>query len=89
METKDLLKKLEEDLVEMDRKNSELTGDYILVVERQNGVHISMERNVELLANGIGRMFEILNQLNKEASKKLLAMLCMQTLAEHFQEKGE
>lgn len=89
METKDLLKKLEEDLVEMDRKNSELTGDYILVVERQNGVHISMERNVELLANGISRMFEILNQLNKEASKKLLATLCMQTLAEHFQEKGE
>ena len=87
METKDLLKKLEEDLVEMDRKNSELTGDYILVVERQNGVHISMERNVELLANGIGRMFEILNQLNKEASTKLLSMLCKQTLIEHLQEE--
>jgi len=87
METKDLLKKLEEDLVEMDRKNSELTEDYILVVERQNGVHISMGRNVELLANGMGRMFEFLNQLNKEASKKLLAMLCMQFLKEEFSPK--
>lgn len=87
MDIKDLLKKLEEDLVEMDRKNSELTGDYILVVERQNGVHISMKRNVELLANGIGRMFEILNQLDKEASKKSLAMLCMQFLKEEFSPK--
>lgn len=87
MDIKDLLKKLEEDLVETDRKNSELTGDYILVVERQNSVQVSTECNAELLANGVGRMFEILNQLDKEASKKTLAMLCIQFLKEEFSPK--
>lgn len=87
MDIKDLLKKLEEDLVEMDRENNKLTGDYVLVVEHQNSVQISKECSVELLANGTSRMFEELNQLSREVSKKLLAGLCIQFLKEEFSPK--
>lgn len=89
METKELFEGLEKELRDKDAEAGKLTGGYLLIVTRQEGLHVAGKYNDELLANGTSRLFEILGEENKELSLKLLAMFCMQTLAEHLQEKGE
>lgn len=88
METKELLKRLEEDLDDKEEAG-EPTGDYILIAGRKEGLQVSGKHNTDLLTNGIWKLFEILKEKDKEVSLKLLAMFCTQTLAEHLQEKGE
>lgn len=89
METKELLERLEKELSEKDAEAGKLTGDYILIVARKEGLQISGKHNTDLLTNGIWKLFEILKEKDKEVSLQLVAMFCMQTLAEHLQEKGE
>lgn len=89
METKELFEGLEKELRDKDAEAGKLTGGYLLIVTRQEGLHVAGKYNDELLVNGIGRMFEILGEKNKGLRLKLLAILCAQTLAEHLQEKGE
>lgn len=83
METKELLKNLEKDLIEVEKKGVELSGGYFLVVDDlQESINVSGKFNVEFLVNVVGRLFEMLKKENEDAGIKLLTMLCLQSLIE-------
>ncbi|MDU7506399.1 MAG: hypothetical protein E7K64_10355 [Clostridia bacterium] len=62
MEVKELLKSLEKDLVEVEKKGVELSGRYVLIVDSQEDVNVSGRVDTELLVNAVWRLFEILQK---------------------------
>lgn len=89
MEIKDFLAKLEKQLTTMDNKNDELTGQYILFVERQESIQTSAACSGEFIVNSIVELFQNLHDADKNAAAKVLALLCMQLLEEENQEGVE
>lgn len=72
MNIKELLKKLEKDLRELDRDDNEPTGNYILVVERQKSVQTIIDCNTNIITCSVTHLFEILSRTDKIKSLKLI-----------------
>lgn len=68
MEVKELLKRLEKDLVEAEKKGAELSGRYFLIVDSQEDINVSGRANTELLVNAVWRLFEILQKESPAAA---------------------
>lgn len=82
MEIKDFLLKLEEQLTDLDKKDNEIAGQYILLVERQDTIQTSAACNGEFMATSIAKLFQILHKADRDAAVKVLTLLCMQCLEE-------
>lgn len=75
MDIKELLKKLEKNLRDLDRDDNKLTGNYILVVERQKSVQTIMDCNINIIKHSVIHLFETLSRTDKIKSLKLIAVL--------------
>lgn len=82
MEIKDFLSELEEQLTNLDEKDNEIAGQYILLVERQDTIQASTACNGEFMAISIAKLFQILHKADRDAAVKVLTLLCMQCLEE-------
>lgn len=82
MEIKDFLAKLEEQLTDLNKKDNEIAGQYILLVERQDTIQASAACNGEFMATSIAKLFQILHKADRDAAVKVLTLLCMQCLEE-------
>lgn len=82
MEIKDFLSELEEQLTDLDEKDNEIAGQYILLVERQDTIQASAACNGEFMAISIAKLFQILHKADRDAAVKVLTLLCMQCLEE-------
>lgn len=87
METKELLERLEKDLIKIEKEGAELSGGYLLIVDLQKDIRVKGKLGAKFLAGTVMELFEILKERDKYAGRKLLVMLCVQTLVECLQEK--
>lgn len=86
MKIKNFLAKLEEQLTGLGAGNDDLTGQYILFVERQDTIQTSAACSSELIVNSIVELFQNLYEADKDAAVKVFALLCMQFLEGESQE---
>lgn len=86
MKIKNFLAKLEEQLTGLGAGNDDLTGQYILFVERQDSIQTSAACSGEFIVNSIVELFQNLYEADKGAATKVLALLCMQLLEGESQE---
>lgn len=76
MKTKELLKNLEKDLIKIEKEGDKLSGKYFLILDLQENIRVNGRHNTEFLAGTVMVLFEILKEMDEDASRKLLAMLC-------------
>lgn len=83
MKVKNFLSELEGQLTDRDREDNELTGQYILFVERQDTVQHAADCTGEFIVNSIIKLFQNLYKDEKDTATKVLTLLCMQFLEEN------
>lgn len=68
METKELLKSLEKELVEVEKKGFELSGEYLLIVDLQENISVKGRHSMEFLVNAVEQLFKILQDESPAAA---------------------